>query len=251
MPRLARKHSESGIYHVMLRGIDQGQLFYDDKDRSAFMERLEKSKESYGFCLCAYCLMANHVHLLIREGEFGLPLSMKSVATSYARYFNARYDRTGYLFQGRYKSEPVETDAYLLELARYIHNNPVKVGEPIGSWTSYDEYADTARIIDSQVLLSLFGDDDVKARQLFLEFLVEPTDGAYVPPLGETLGRIRDAEAIEIIRRDGGVSSPLGIKGMEKDERDRVLTRLRGEGISIRQLSRLTGISKGVIQRIR
>jgi REP element-mobilizing transposase RayT len=251
MVRDARRSSESGIYHVMLRGIDQAQLFYDDNDRYAFMERLERARKAYEFCIYAYCLMANHVHLLIREGQSGLSVVMKSIATSYARYFNIRYDRTGYLFQGRYKSEPVETDAYLLELVRYIHNNPVKIGESIGAWTSYNEYMDTTHIIDPQTVLSMFSDDGVKARLFLSEFLVEPADTV---PTFISCGMpktIRDVDAIEIIKRVGGVSSPLGIRDMEKGERDRVLANLRSEGISIRQLSRLTGISKGIIQRIR
>jgi REP element-mobilizing transposase RayT len=235
----------------MLRGIDQSQLFYDDEDRHAFMERVEKVKEPCEFYLYAYSLMANHLHLLMREGQSSISVAIKRIATSYARYFNTKYDRSGYLFQGRYKSEPVETDAYLLELMRYIHNNPVKVGEPIGSWTSYDEYISTARLIDSQMVLSMFSDDTKRARLLFSDFLVEQTDADLAPMSGEAPKAIKDVDAIEIIKRVGGVASPLGIQDREKDERNQIVARLRGEGISIRQLSRLTGISKGVIQQIR
>jgi REP element-mobilizing transposase RayT len=200
----------------MLRGIDHTQLFYDDDDRHAFMERLEKAKKSYEFYLYAYCLMANHVHLLIQEGQSGLSAAIKSIATSYARYFNTRYDRSGYLFQGRYKSEPVETDTYLLELIRYIHNNPVKVNEPIGLWTSYNEYMGTSHIVDSRMVLLMFDDDEDKARLLLSEFFVEQTDSTLSPLSHGTSKTIRDVDAIEIIKRIGGVSSPLEIRDREK-----------------------------------
>jgi REP element-mobilizing transposase RayT len=251
MARCARRPSESGIYHVMLRGIDQGQLFYDDDDRYAFLNRLEKAKDAYGCRLYAYCLMGNHVHLLIHEGSLGLSLAIKGIATSYARYFNARYDRSGYLFSGRFKSEPVDTDEYLLELLRYIHNNPLKAGDTERTWSSYEEYATKARIIDSQMILAMFDDNPDRAQTLLLEFLAEPVNADLIALQDGALRRVKDADAIEMIKSAAGTDTPLGIQNMEKGERDLTLAALRREGVSIRQLSRLTGISKGVIQQIR
>ena len=113
MPRSARTKSETGIYHVMLRGIHQTQLFYDDDDRQQLLRRIERYKSECGFFLYAYCLMANHVHLLIQEQEVQLCQIIKRLAISYAHFFNAKYDRSGYLFQGRFKSEAVESESYL------------------------------------------------------------------------------------------------------------------------------------------
>ena len=95
MARLARQHSESGVYHVMLRGIDQAQLFYDTEDRLRFLEKLQNLRTTGSFRLYAYVLMGNHVHLLIQESTDDLARAMKRLAVSYARWFNAKYDRTG------------------------------------------------------------------------------------------------------------------------------------------------------------
>jgi REP element-mobilizing transposase RayT len=104
MPRIARTKSESGIYHVMLRGINQTQLFYDDDDRKAFIEVLERYRHECRFKLYAYSLMGNHVHLLLKEEGTGLADIIKRIALSYSARFNRKYERNGYLFQGRYKS---------------------------------------------------------------------------------------------------------------------------------------------------
>lgn len=109
-----RRLSESGFYHVMLRGINQTQLFYEDEDYYAFLESLGRFEEDCAFGLMAYSLMGNHIHLLIKVKEAGLSLIIKKLALSYSHWFNAKYDRSGYLFQGRFKSEPVEDDAYFL-----------------------------------------------------------------------------------------------------------------------------------------
>ena len=124
----------------MVRGINQTQLFYGDEDRRAFMERLRRYKLECGFMLHAWCLMGNHVHLLVEEGRIDLSSMMKKILLSYSHYFNRKYDRRGYLFQDRYKSKPIEGDEYLLSVVRYIHRNPLEVGQTTAYWTSFDEY---------------------------------------------------------------------------------------------------------------
>ncbi len=110
MPRAARVISESDIYHVMLRSINRMQLFYDDDDRHEFIERLIRYKERFKFSLLAWSLMGNHVHLLIKSQKADLSSIMKRLALSYSHYYRAKYDWQGYLFQDRYRSEPVEDD---------------------------------------------------------------------------------------------------------------------------------------------
>jgi REP element-mobilizing transposase RayT len=137
MPRTSRQKSEAGIYHVMLRGIDRSQLFYDSEDRGAFLERLVRYKKECCFLLFAYCLMGNHVHLLIKEEELDLSGVIKRLANSYASYFNNKYERSGYVFEGRFKSEAISSEEQLLATLRYILKNPLKVGLSLDSWTSY------------------------------------------------------------------------------------------------------------------
>ena len=128
MPRQARRKSESGIYHIILRGINQQQIFEDEEDSRRFLETLSKYKEQCGYEIYAYCLMGNHVHILLKEGKENLTLVLKRIAGSYVYWYNWKYHRSGHLFQDRFKSEPVEDDAYFLTVIRYIHQNPVKAG---------------------------------------------------------------------------------------------------------------------------
>ncbi|WP_366923915.1 transposase [Metallumcola ferriviriculae] len=143
MGREARKRSSTGIYHIMLRGIDKRDIFLDDEDKIRFMEKLMKAKETGKFELYGYCLMDNHVHLLIKENE-DIGASIKRITVGYVWWHNNKYGRTGHLFQNRYKSEPVETESYLLTVLRYIHQNPVKAKIVLQakdySWSSYKQY---------------------------------------------------------------------------------------------------------------
>ena len=128
MPRQARKKSESGIYHVMLRGINQQQIFEDSEDCDKFIQILQECKAVSGFKLFAYCLMGNHIHLLIKPEKEPLEQVFKRIGGRYVYWYNVKYQRVGHLFQDRFKSEPVEDDSYFLTVIRYIHQNPVKAG---------------------------------------------------------------------------------------------------------------------------
>ena len=128
MPRLPRQNSDSGIYHIMLRGINQQTIFEDDEDYFKFVETLENYKAISGYKLFAYCLMSNHIHILIKVEKEDLDLIMKRIAGRYVYWYNWKYYRKGHLFQDRFKSEPIEDDSYFLTVLRYIHQNPVKAG---------------------------------------------------------------------------------------------------------------------------
>jgi putative transposase len=128
MPRSARIDIEGVLQHVMIRGIERRDIFVDDRDRLAFVERftelLVKTKTD---CL-AWSLLSNHAHLLLRPTKGKLAEMMKRLLTGYAMVFNLRYHRSGHLFQNRYKSIVCDEDSYLLELVRYIHLNPIRAG---------------------------------------------------------------------------------------------------------------------------
>lgn len=125
MPRRARVKSSTGIYHIMLRGIDKRDIFLEDEDKVKFSENVRKAKEIGQFEIYGYCLMDNHVHLLLKENE-EIGTSIKRITVGYVGWHNKKYDRVGHLFQNRYLSESVTTEEYLLIVLRYIHQNPVK-----------------------------------------------------------------------------------------------------------------------------
>ena len=140
MPRTAREQSTTGIYHVMLRGINRQDIFEEPEDYMKIIKTLSsltKMTETTPdgmrkkICTChiyAYCVMPNHVHLLIQENEWTLGQCVKYIADIYVRYYNMKYGRVGHLLQDRFRSEPCNNEAYFIVLIRYIHQNPVKAG---------------------------------------------------------------------------------------------------------------------------
>ena len=134
MPRQSRQPSGTGIYHVMLRGINRQDIFEEQEDYQQFLIRLQNLVDpiddngehipSY-FHVYAYCLMSNHVHLLLCERTESISISLKRLTVSYAAYYNKRYQRVGHLFQDRFKSEPVNDIEYFVTLLRYVHQNHV------------------------------------------------------------------------------------------------------------------------------
>jgi REP element-mobilizing transposase RayT len=248
MPRGPRAISETGIYHVMLRGINQAQLFYDDEDRHAFIQRLTRYKDQCGFFVYAYCLMGNHIHLLIQENTVSLPVIMQKLTLSYSHWFNARYDRSGFLFSGRYKSEAIQTNEYLLAVLRYIHRNPVKIGEPITSWTSYNDYmASSSKLTDIDFALNILDFDPKKARIVFKELFASSIEDKLLFLDERDHKRPKDSEAIRIIKRVSELEHCGDIIDKDKGERDKILALLKKEGLSIRQISRLTGVNRGIV----
>ena len=159
MPREARKISRSGFYHVMIRGVNKEIIFRDDRDREMFLRLLKHYKIKLNCIVHAYCLMNNHVHILVEDNNNKLGELMRNVTSVYAGEFNKKYKRIGHLFQERFKSQNVESDYYLLRVIRYIHRNPEKAGVCITEkykWSSYSEYIYTNKIAKTTVNLLSF-----------------------------------------------------------------------------------------------
>ncbi len=111
MTRQARRLAESGIYHVMLRGVNRDAVFLEDEDREWFLHALAATKEASGSVVLAYCLMSNHVHLILRTPGEAIGKVLQRLGVRYAGWFNRKYGRVGHLFQDRFMSLPVEDDA--------------------------------------------------------------------------------------------------------------------------------------------
>ena len=249
MPREARILSESGIYHVMLRGINQQQIFEDDGDNQKFLQILNDCKQICQFKLLAYCLMGNHVHLLIKtEGE-PLPQIFKRICGRYVYWYNAKYQRTGHLFQDRFKSEPVDHEAYLFEVIRYIHQNPVKAGisRSISEYpySSYAEYAGRSGFVDTDYVFTMI------TRESLLAFCNEEHEAEDCLDVKDRpSSRVTDEMAIKIIRSVSGCNNAAEFQRLPLGIRNQYLRAIKKQGVSLRQLSRLTGISYYVVQRV-
>ena len=128
MPRKPRLHFPGAFYHVMLRGNAGDPIFSDDRDRYRLYLILQCAVEKFHCRIHAFCLMRNHIHLVMEVGDVPLSRIMQNVSLRFTKWINASQSRTGHLFQGRYKALLVDADAYLLELVRYVHLNPVRAG---------------------------------------------------------------------------------------------------------------------------
>lgn len=163
MARQLRIEYAGAFYHVSSRGNLKEKIFFEDSDREKFLIILKRTKETFCYLLHAYVLMKNHYHLLLETPQGNLSRIMQNINTSYTVYVNNKYNRSGHLLQGRYKSILVEKESYLLELSRYIHLNPVRQGlvdAPAEyEWSSYAAYADKHKIpclVDIEDTLSYF-----------------------------------------------------------------------------------------------
>jgi len=232
----------------MLRGLDRTALFLDDVDRAEFMSRLKSYKEKCEFRIFSYSLMQNHIHLLLGEGPVSLSDALKGLSLSYSRYFNKRYDRLGYLFQGRYLSEAVDTSEYLLSVIRYIHNNPLEVGEDISYWTSYNEFVGEECIVDVSEVLAFIDPNDTKPDKGYLHTLITKAPLPSKALGSEVRARISDTQALKIIGEVTGFANPLALAALDRKERDEFLVALKQRRLSVRQISRLTGITRGIAQ---
>jgi len=248
MSRAARKTSETGIYHIMARGINRQDIFQDEEDKGVYLERLTRYKEECGFEIYAYCLMDNHIHLLIKEGKVKISDVMKKLGTSYAYFYNWKYERTGHLFQDRYRSENVEDDEYLLQVVRYIHQNPLKEGLSLEEWTSYKDYVNKRGITDRDLIFGMLNKNPEKAEKMFVEYMNEANDDLCLDITGKK--RLTDEEAKNIIITVGKLKSCQDMQNIDKEKREKVLRKLKEKGLSIRQIERLTGINRGTVLRI-
>ena len=128
MARKARIHYPGALYHVILRGNARQDIFIDDGDRYRFYLLMQEGIARYRHSIHAFCLMTNHLHLLIQVADIPLSRIMQNLSFRYTRWSNGRQWQSGHLFQGRYKAVLVNGDEYLLELVRYLHLNPVRAG---------------------------------------------------------------------------------------------------------------------------
>ena len=246
MPRQARQRNESGFLHLIVRGIGRQALFEEREDYHFFLAILARFSQETGVSVCAYCLMENHVHLLVRDDNEHVSLMMKKLGVSYSRYFNRKYKREGHLFQDRYLSEAIQDERYLLTVFRYILNNPRKAGLCSAAdyeWSSYGSYDGSTGFVDTALLRELIG-----SAEHYAVFIAQPNEDQC---LDLEMVRRDDDWARTVIQQKLGFQSGTELQSLDRLTRNDALRILLKEGLSIRQIERLTGISKGIIQKVR
>ncbi len=241
MSRQPRQQSVTNVYHVIQRGINRTLIFFEDADRRMFLEML-KSQVCDSFEVYCYCLMDNHIHLIVKSGQ--LSFYIHRILTSYAIWFNRKYERGGYVFQNRFRSEVIEEEGYLLRCLRYFLQNPLKAGVcrrvSAYAWSSYRAYYGAEDSFVATGFLSLFfeGEEDFRA------FVAEEEAGTFMD-----IGcRLKDCEVREVLKE---MLEGRAFDVLDRVEQKRILKKLKqDERIGQRQLARITGIDLNMIRRL-
>ena len=244
-----------------MRGINHQNIFEDAEDNYLFINTLDRMRLRYdddgnpcgsNCTYYAYCLMNNHFHLLIREREESVGETVKRIASSYVYYYNRKYLRDGHLFKERFRSEPVNDMAYFVTLLRYIHQNPVKAGivehvkdYEYSSWGEYDGTVEPVfQLCDTGTVLRRVPFDDLEA--MVNESLSDEVNCLDMDDPSRS--RPSDDQVWAYIKDKTGVTNSSAFQRLNDDIRRAVLKDLKEIGASHRQLERLTGIGRGVIQ---
>lgn len=162
MSRLPQSHFvQGGFYHVFNRGNRKQDIFLQAKDYKRYLDKIKEYKEKHNVSIIAYCLMPNHIHLLLRQnGPETLSILIQKLHTSYSKYFNTKYDQVGHVFQDRFKAKIIDSDEYLQHLSRYIHLNPLRLVKKLPSykWSSYPSYIEDVddEITNTKFILGYF-----------------------------------------------------------------------------------------------
>lgn len=245
----------------MLRGINKQDIFFEEKDYLEFQDIIRKTKKNFLYQLYSYVLMPNHIHLEIKDKNQKLSQIIHSMATSYANYFNKRYERVGHVFESRFKSKNVEDNHYMLDLVRYIHQNPVKAGISQMNqykWSSYLEYFEGEklkkedRVVDTEKILEMFSLDKEQARKEFLKFNEKTLNFQESIELleYEMRNKLTDEEVIYFIKKDLKIYNVQEIQKYDTNDRDEIIQKIRKfNGVTQMQIARILGINIRMIQR--
>ncbi len=259
MPRPLRLQSETNIYHVMARGNRRRVIFHDKEDKQRFINIILNKNKEDSFKLFAYCIMDNHYHLLIREVNESLSTIMKMINSSYATYYNDRYEGSGHVFQDRYRSEPVNNDEYLLGVTRYIHNNPKKAGivnrcqdYPWSSFQQYIYYKSDNDLLDVSFILSLYSENRIYAVERFIDFNQINNTDIYLEDFCESEEEAKAKEYLEQVADENQIDIEELINNRENIKiRNDAISKIKAMTmLSDTKIAEIIGLSRYIIQRI-
>ncbi len=263
MPRKPREKSPHDLYHIVFRGTNKQVLFESKYDYMRFLEYMQRAKEQIGFELHAYCLMSNHIHMLIKIQNENLSKLAHSISTPYAHFYNLKYSRTGSLFESRFGSIPIMTTQQYMKTIRYIHQNPVHASlisnqdahkYPWSSLKEFKKFSKKYTMEQNEVKASYICNpetvmDCFKSIEFFSFHKLISNECSYE----HDFHRLTDQEAMDIIRNRLGHTVEFLKDGQKMDikSRNEFLLEIKKLKVSNTQISRLTGIGRNIIQRIK
>lgn len=243
----------TGYYYVCARGTGKRLIFESDEDRWEFLELMRDCCRDAQVTIVAWCLMGNHVHLVLADYEDRMSAAMHRLLLTYARRFNKRTGRTGHLFRDRFDRRSLDTDRHLMAAIRYVHANPQEAGIALIErypWSSFAEYLrvfdddTTMGFSDPSAALELFG-----SAEGFIAYSLETPDGSdpVIQDMDETEWE-RHAFADKMAK---GLGVPLDrLKAAPPAQRDGIVFALHEAGYTVRQIEQYTGIGKSTVSRI-
>ncbi len=243
----------TGFYHVCARGTGKQLIFETDDDRWEFLELMRDCCREAGVTIVAWCLMDDHVDLVLLDYEDEMSAAMQRLLLTYARRFNKRTGRTGCLFRERFERRSLDTDWQVMEAIRSVHADPQEAGIALIErypWSSFAEYLRaydsdvTKSFSDPSTVLELFG-----SAEGFIAYSLETPDGSdpVIHDMEETEWE-RHAFADKMAKRLGVPLKEL--KTVAPSRRDGIIFALHDGGYTVREIERYTGISKSTVSRI-
>lgn len=254
MPRQARKQSTTDYYHVMIRGINKEFIFNDDKYKEKFIELMKLEEQAGLIKIGAWCIMDNHAHMLFKASLIDMSKAIKIICLKYAAYYNKASNRTGPVFGDRYRSENVENDIYMLQVVRYIHNNPIKANivHNIADyhWSSYKYYIKQSDIVlkeQKDFILSFYNN---KINN-FIDYHKKIDNNEYIE-IKEDQEKYRlevgQKFVKEFIKNKGIIDfKELTLNPDWIDEIVKIL--IQNCNLTLRQIAKITGISVSIIYK--
>ena len=262
MTKHSREYSHTDVYHIIIKGIDSQDIFYDDKDRIIFLKHLLETKLKFFYRIYAYCLMSNHVHLVLSVEDNLLSKSIQSLTIKYAHYFNKKYKRSGPFVQNRFNSKVVENRNYFLEVCRYVHRNPENAGfekTQNYKWSSYKTYISKAesKIVDKKTLMYYFNhniDDFIKYTS-FQEISLTTEYNEWINFAEfELMDKLSDSDVIKIVMKHFGISDssdiPCFFRQKNEHEFKELISSLKQiKGTNKTQIARIIRVSRRQIEK--
>ena len=242
MPRKARIKSPFNVYHIMIRGINKQDIFYEARDYIKFIDTIFDVREKLDFDLLAYCLMSNHVHFLIMEKDVAIGDVLKRISGKYALWFNKKYARVGHLFQDRFRSEAIDSEQYFLSVLKYIHMNPVKgriCNRPDEyPYSSFHGYYNNA-LISSEFVNKII--DQSEFKRFHEQNAGDDGDDSQILDIDNQNKRIGDKAAYRILYDICRCKSAAEFQKLSHVSKEYAMAKLIECGMNSSQISRITG----------
>lgn len=254
MPRKARTISSTGIYHIILRSVNQHIIFEEDTDYQKFLYILSDCKTKFDIDIYAYCLMDNHIHLLLYSSSEALSSFFQSLGTRFVRWYNSKYSRSGHLFQERFYSDPIETSSHYLATLVYIHNNPVKakiVRFPSEyRWSSYNAfYGQKDPLTNVSHSYDIAGSKD-SLLKFFSTYCDLETSNYFYDDHKKIAHFYNDEQALLIFKKTTGLSSTSDAQTLPRKARNQYIILLRQKRLTQKQIARLMDVSVSTVKRL-